>query len=136
MTSRAVPRRILMAKPGLDGHDRGVRVIARALEEAGYDVTYTGIRRTPEQIADQAADVGAELIGLSILSGAHMELVPRVLDALQERGLETVPLMVGGIIPEPDRIALLEMGVVAVFGPGALTADIIEKVGAVLAMPE
>ncbi len=130
MTSGAVPRRILIAKPGLDGHDRGARVIVRALREAGYDVAYTGIRRTPEQIADQAADHGAELVGLSILSGAHMELVPRVLDALQRRGLETVPLIVGGIIPEPDRRALLEMGVVAVFGPGALTADIIEKVRA------
>lgn len=128
----AAARRILIAKPGLDGHDRGARVIVRALREAGFEVTYTGIRRTPEEIADQAVDGGAELVGLSILSGAHMDLVPRVIDALQKRGLETVPLMVGGIIPEPDRVALLEMGVVAVFGPGALTSDVIEKVSTAL----
>jgi methylmalonyl-CoA mutase C-terminal domain/subunit len=132
MTSGAAIRRILIAKPGLDGHDRGARVIVRALREAGFEVAYSGIRRTPEEIADQAAEGGAELVGLSILSGAHMELVPRVLDAFQKRGLETIPLVVGGIIPEPDRAALLEMGVVALFGPGSLTSDIIEKVTAAL----
>ena len=116
--------RVLIAKPGLDGHDRGARMVARSLRDAGFHVAYTGIRRTPEEIAAEAVEFGAELVGLSILSGAHMELVPRVVVALAERGLDTIPVAVGGIIPEPDRLALLEMGVVAVFGPGARTADI------------
>ena len=127
MTSDAgIPLRVLIAKPGLDGHDRGARVIVRALEEAGIAVAYTGIRRTPAQIADQAAEFEADVVGVSILSGAHMELIPQVLDALQERGLETVPVLAGGIIPEQDRTALLEMGVVAVFGPGSMLATITE----------
>lgn len=116
--------RVLIAKPGLDGHDRGARMVVRSLREAGFEVDYTGIRRTPEEIASWAADYGAELVGLSILSGAHMELVPRVMEALAEQGLDTVPVAVGGIIPEHDRAALLEMGVVAIFGPGSRTADI------------
>jgi methylmalonyl-CoA mutase C-terminal domain/subunit len=105
--------RVLIAKPGLDGHDRGARMVVRSLRESGFDVAYTGIRRTPEEIAAAAVDFGTELVGLSILSGAHLDLVP-----------ETVPVAVGGIIPEHDRAALLEMGVVAIFGPGARTADI------------
>lgn len=116
--------RVLIAKPGLDGHDRGAHMIARALREAGFEVGYTGIRRTPEEIAREAEQFGAELVGLSILSGAHMELVPEVIDALAERGLDTVPVAVGGIIPEHDRTALLEMGIVAIFGPGSRTEDV------------
>ena len=117
---------MLIAKAGLDGHDRGARVIVRALQEAGFEVAYTGIRRTPEQIAEQAASFGAEVIGVSTLSGAHMALVPRLIDALGRQGLETVPLLVGGIVPESDRTALLEAGVVAVFGPGTSTGDVLE----------
>ncbi len=116
--------RVLVAKPGLDGHDRGARMIVRALRESGFVVGYTGIRRTPGEIAMEAERFGAELVGLSILSGAHMELVPKVIDALAERGLDTVPVAVGGIIPEHDRTALLEMGIVAIFGPGSRTEDI------------
>ena len=118
------PPRVLIAKPGLDGHDRGALVIVRSLREAGFEVAYTGIRNTPEQIAAQAEEFGADLVGVSILSGAHMALIPRVMDALAQRGLDTVPLVAGGIIPEQDRTALLEMGVVAVFGPGSRTSDI------------
>ncbi len=117
--------RILIAKPGLDGHDRGARMIVRLLEEAGFDVRYTGIRKTPGEIARQAGDQDVDAIGLSILSGAHMELVPQVITALQQAGLEHLPLAVGGIIPPQDRTALLEMGVVAVFGPGARSDEII-----------
>ena len=116
--------RVLVAKPGLDGHDRGARMVVRALEDAGVEVYYTGIRRTPEQIADAAAEHKVDVVGLSILSGAHMELVPRVMDALEKRGLESAIVFVGGIIPEADRIALREMGVMAVFGPGSKTGDI------------
>lgn len=116
--------RVLIAKPGLDGHDRGARMVTRSLRDAGFAVDYTGIRCTPDQIAAQAEELGCDLVGLSILSGAHMELVPRVIDALADRGLDTVPVAVGGIIPERDRAALLEMGVVAIFGPGARTEDI------------
>jgi methylmalonyl-CoA mutase, C-terminal domain len=117
--------RVLIAKPGLDGHDRGARMIVRALEEAGFIVGYTGIRRTPDEIAAEAEAFQAEIVGISILSGAHMELIPRVMDALSQRGLETLPIVAGGIIPDADRTALLEMGVAAVFGPGSRTADII-----------
>lgn len=118
--------RVLIAKPGLDGHDRGARMIVRSLQDAGFQVAYTGIRRTPEQIAAQAAEFGADVVGVSILSGAHLELLPRVMDALAKRGLETIPVVAGGIIPEQDRTALLEMGVVAIFGPGSRTGAIIE----------
>ena len=120
--------RVLIAKPGLDGHDRGARMVVRALRDAGFDVTYTGIRQTPDAIAEAARAAKAEVVGLSILSGAQMELVPRVLDALQRHGLEQVPVVAGGIIPESDRLALLEMGVAAVFGPGTRTADIVDVV--------
>ena len=100
-------------------------MVVRALREAGFDVAYTGIRRTPDEIAEHAARHEAGLVGLSILSGAHLELVPRVLDALQRHGLETIPVVVGGIIPERDRAALLEMGVAAIFGPGTTTKQIV-----------
>lgn len=117
--------RVLIAKPGLDGHDRGARVIVRLLREAGFEVRYTGIRRTPDEIAEQAREFRAEAVGLSILSGAHMELVPAVMDALQRAGLEHVPLIAGGIIPPQDRTALLEMGVAAIFTPGARSTDLV-----------
>ena len=117
--------RVLIAKPGLDGHDRGARVIVRILREAGFEVQYTGIRKTPDEIAEQAREFGAEAVGLSILSGAHMELVPAVIDALQRVGLEHVPLIAGGIIPPQDRTALLEMGIAAVFTPGARPSDLV-----------
>jgi methylmalonyl-CoA mutase C-terminal domain/subunit len=116
--------KVLVAKPGLDGHDRGARMVARALEDAGLEVYYTGIRQTPEQIAAAAAEHKVDVVGLSILSGAHMELVPRVMDALEKKGLGSAIVFVGGIIPEVDRIALREMGVMAVFGPGSRTGDI------------
>ena len=127
MTQRA--HRVLLAKPGLDGHERGARVVARALRDAGMEVAYTGIRQTPEAIAEAALRFRADVVGLSILSGAHMELVPRVLDALQRRGLDQTPLVVGGIIPERDKPALLEMGVLTIFGPGARTGDIVTFIG-------
>jgi methylmalonyl-CoA mutase C-terminal domain/subunit len=116
--------RVLIGKPGLDGHDRGALVLTRALREAGFEVTYTGIRQTPESIARQAKESSAEIVGLSILSGAHLELVARVIEALDARGLESVPVMVGGIIPAEDQPALLEMGVVSIFGPGSRITDI------------
>ncbi len=122
---RPQPYRVLLAKPGLDGHERGARVVVRALQEAGIEVVYTGIRQTPEAIAEAAHRLQADVVGLSILSGAHMELVPRVLDALQQQSLAETPVIVGGIIPEWDKRALLEMGVLAVFGPGARTDDIV-----------
>jgi len=117
--------RVLIAKPGLDGHDRGARIVVRLLREAGFEVRYTGIRKTPEEIARQADDFQADAVGLSILSGSHMELVPTVIEALQQAGLEHVPLVAGGIIPPQDRPALLEMGVVAVCGPGTRSADLL-----------
>jgi methylmalonyl-CoA mutase C-terminal domain/subunit len=122
------PLRVLIGKPGLDGHDRGAQMVVLALEEAGMAVEYTGIRRTPAQIAAQARSFGADVVGLSILSGAHLELIPRVMRALEEAGLETVPVVAGGIIPEHDRAILHEMGVAAIFGPGAPTSDIIAAV--------
>ncbi len=127
------PPRVLIAKAGLDGHDRGARIVVRALREAGFEVAYTGIRRTPDEVAEQAAESGAELVGMSILSGAHLDLVPGVMDAMARRGLETVPVVVGGIIPEYDRAALLEMGVVAIFGPGSRTSEIVKRLGEVVA---
>jgi methylmalonyl-CoA mutase, C-terminal domain len=111
--------RILIAKPGLDGHDRGAKVIVRALRDAGCDVIYTGIRQTPEMIAEAALQEDVDAIGLSILSGAHLELFPRVFAALKERGLDDVPVWAGGIIPEKDVALLKEMGVREVFRPGA-----------------
>ncbi len=116
--------RVLVAKPGLDGHDRGAKVIARALRDAGMEVVYTGLRQTPEMIAEAALQEDVDVVGLSILSGAHMALVPRVLDLLRATGLDDVPVFVGGIIPEDDLPALKQMGVSGVFGPGTSTGDI------------
>ncbi len=126
------PIRVLIAKPGLDGHDRGAKVVARALREAGMDVTYTGIRKTPEAIAAAAAAAGADVIGLSILSGAHRSLFPRVVEALKRRGIDpaSVLLLGGGIIPPADVPALKELGFREIFGPGTDTRDIVAYVRA------
>lgn len=121
--SKRVPR-VLIAKPGLDGHDRGAKVIARALRDAGMEVIYTGLRQTPEMIAEAALQEDVDIVGLSILSGAHMTLVPRVREALNASGLNDMPIMVGGIIPDEDREPLGNMGVAAVFGPGTSTEQI------------
>jgi methylmalonyl-CoA mutase C-terminal domain/subunit len=120
--------KIIIAKPGLDGHDRGAKVVARALRDAGYEVVYTGIRQTPEMIAETALQEDANMIGLSILSGAHLELFPRVVDELKKRGMDDVVLFAGGIIPDEDRPRLQEIGFKGLFGPGASTLDIIDWV--------
>jgi methylmalonyl-CoA mutase, C-terminal domain len=122
--------RVLVAKPGLDGHDRGAKVVARALRDAGMEVIYTGIRQTPEMIAEAALQEDVDVVGLSILSGAHMELFPRVTKALEERGIgpDDVLLFAGGIIPSDDIAALKEVGFKAIFGPGSSTEDIIQFV--------
>jgi methylmalonyl-CoA mutase, C-terminal domain len=122
--------RVLVAKPGLDGHDRGAKVIARALRDAGMEVIYTGLRQTPEMIAEAALQEDVAVVGLSILSGAHMALVPRVLELLRAQGLQDVRLFVGGIIPDEDVPALKALGVAGVFGPGASTETVIEAVRA------
>jgi methylmalonyl-CoA mutase C-terminal domain/subunit len=118
--------RVLLAKPGLDGHDRGVKVIARALRDAGMEVIYTGLRQTPEQIVNAALQEDVDIVGLSILSGAHMTIFPRVLDLMREKGMDDVLLFGGGIIPEDDIPKLKDAGVSAVFLPGASTEDIIK----------
>lgn len=120
--------RVLVAKPGLDGHDRGAKVIARALRDAGYEVIYTGIRQTPEMIAEAALQEDVDVVGLSILSGAHMALVPRVIESLKKMGMEDVVVLVGGIIPDEDVEPLLNMGVAGVFGPGTLTSEIVATI--------
>ena len=118
--------RVVVAKPGLDGHDRGAKIIARALRDAGMEVIYTGLHQTPEQIAETVIQEDADAVGISILSGAHMTLVPRVLDLLREQGAEDVLVVVGGTIPNDDIAALKERGVAEVFTPGAPTAQIVE----------
>ena len=126
MTEKKI--RVLIAKPGLDGHDRGAKIIARALRDAGMEVIYTGLRQTSEMIAEAALQEDVDVVGLSILSGAHMSLVPRILDSLKENGQSEVPVFVGGIIPEDDIPILLDMGVSAVFGPGSFTGAVAEAV--------
>jgi methylmalonyl-CoA mutase C-terminal domain/subunit len=118
--------RVLIAKPGLDGHDRGAKVIARALRDAGMEVIYTGIRQTPEMIAEAALQEDVNVIGLSILSGAHMALFPRIVSLLHENGLDDVLVVAGGIIPDEDVPALNEMGIQGVFGPGTATDEIVD----------
>ena len=118
--------RVIIAKPGLDGHDRGAKVIARALRDAGMEVIYTGLRQTPEQIAAAALQEDADVIGLSILSGAHMHICPRLLELLKEKGLGHVTVLVGGIIPDVDVPKLKEMGIAGVFLPGSPMKDIID----------
>lgn len=120
--------RVLIAKPGLDGHDRGAKLIARALRDAGMEVIYTGLRQTPQMITTAALQEDVDVVGLSILSGAHMTLIPRVLENLKEVGLGDVAVFVGGIIPEEDWPALQQMGVRAVYGPGTTTQQVIDDV--------
>ena len=128
MVQDSRPIRVLVAKPGLDGHDRGAKVIARALRDAGMEVIYTGIRQTPEMIVQAAVQEDVEVLGLSILSGAHMELMPEVVRLLREQGMEDVLIVLGGIIPEEDRQPLSDMGIDAVFGPGASTLNIVDYI--------
>lgn len=123
MTTRGI--RVLVAKPGLDGHDRGAKIIARALRDDGMEVIYTGIRQTPEMIVEAALQEDVNVIGLSILSGAHMQLFPKIVEGLNDNGMEDVLLVAGGIIPEDDREALEQMGIRGVFGPGTTTGEII-----------
>lgn len=120
--------RVLLAKPGLDGHDRGVKVIARALRDAGMEVIYTGLRQTPEQIVNAALQEDVDIVGLSILSGAHMTIFPRVVEMMRERGMDDVILFGGGIIPEDDIPKLKEAGVGEVFLPGATTEEIVKYI--------
>jgi len=125
--------RVLVAKPGLDGHDRGAKVVARALRDAGMEVIYTGLRQTPEMIAETALQEDVDAVGLSILSGAHMALAPRVLELLRANGQEHVKVFIGGIIPDEDIPRLLEMGVAGVYGPGTLTEKIVNEIQAAVA---
>jgi methylmalonyl-CoA mutase C-terminal domain/subunit len=120
--------RVLIAKPGLDGHDRGAKVIARALRDAGMEVIYTGLRQSPEMIAEAALQEDVNVIGLSILSGAHLVLVPRVLELVRANGQQDVKVFVGGIIPEDDVPALVNAGVSAIYGPGTPTTKVIEEI--------
>jgi methylmalonyl-CoA mutase, C-terminal domain len=120
--------RVLVAKPGLDGHDRGAKVVARALRESGFEVIYTGLRQSPEMIAESAEQEDVDVIGLSVLSGAHMVLVPKVLALLKERGAEDITVVVGGIIPDDDAATLKQMGVAAVFGPGTPLREIADVI--------
>ena len=128
------PLRIVVAKPGLDGHDRGAKVVARALRDAGMEVVYTGLHQTPEQIAVTVVQEDADAVGISILSGAHMTLVPRIVDGLRANGAEDVLVVVGGTIPPDDADELKSKGVAEVFGPGATTGEIVDFLrGAVVA---
>ena len=116
----------MIAKPGLDGHDRGAKIIARALRDAGMEVIYTGLHQTPEQIVETAIQEDADAVGISILSGAHMTLVPRILDGLRENGVEDVLVVVGGTIPREDAVELKSQGVAEIFTPGAPVSEIVE----------
>lgn len=129
------PARVLIAKPGLDGHDRGAKIIVRALRDAGMEVIYTGIRQTPQAIVSAAIQEDVDVIGLSILSGAHMALVPRILGLLGEAEAGDIPLLVGGIIPDGDAEELKRLGVHAVFGPGTSTLRIVNMIADVAAGP-
>jgi methylmalonyl-CoA mutase C-terminal domain/subunit len=120
--------RALVAKPGLDGHDRGAKVVARALRDAGMEVIYTGLRQTPEMIAEAALQEDVDVVGLSILSGAHMALVPRVMELLKANGQEQVKVFIGGIIPDEDVPRLRELGISGIYGPGTITDDIIKDI--------
>jgi methylmalonyl-CoA mutase, C-terminal domain len=120
------PYRVVVAKPGLDGHDRGAKVIARALRDAGFEVIYTGLHQTPEQVAETVLQEDADAVGLSLLSGAHMTLFPRVLEELRKRGIDDVLVFGGGIIPDADIPKLKELGVSAIFTPGSSMSAITE----------
>jgi methylmalonyl-CoA mutase C-terminal domain/subunit len=122
--------RVLVAKPGLDGHDRGAKVVARALRDAGMEVIYTGLRQTPEMIAEAALQEDVDAVGLSILSGAHMALIPRILELLAANGMDDVKVFLGGIVPDDDIPRLAEMGVAGVYGPGSNTEAIARDITA------
>ena len=126
MQNNERPIRVLVAKPGLDGHDRGAKVIARALRDAGMEVIYTGIRQSPQMIVQAAAQEDVDVLGLSILSGAHLEILPEVMSLLHDQGMDDVVVVVGGIIPAVDRQPLKELGIVEVFGPGTSTGEIVD----------
>ena len=126
MTDRKI--RVLIAKPGLDGHDRGAKVIARALRDAGMEVIYTGLRQTPEMIAEAALQEDVDVVGLSILSGAHNVLVPAVIEKLHHLGLDAVKVFVGGIVPQDDIPSLKDKGVYAVYGPGTDTQTVVSEI--------
>jgi len=120
------PIRVLVGKPGLDGHDRGAKVIARALRDSGMEVIYTGIRQSPQMIAQAASQEDVDVIGMSILSGAHLEILPEIMSLLKDQGMDDVIVVVGGIIPEVDRLPLKDLGIAEVFGPGTTTGSIVE----------
>ena len=120
------PIRVLVGKPGLDGHDRGAKVIARALRASGMEVIYTGIRQSPQMIAQAASQEDVDVIGMSILSGAHLEILPEIMSLLKDQGMDDVIVVVGGIIPEVDRQPLKDLGIAEVFGPGTTTGSIVE----------
>ena len=120
--------RVLIAKAGLDGHDRGAKVVARALRDAGMEVIYTGLRQTPEMITEAALQEDVHVVGLSILSGAHMTLVPKILTMLSDQGMDNVKLFLGGIVPDEDKPELTKLGVDGIYGPGTSTQDIIEDI--------
>jgi methylmalonyl-CoA mutase C-terminal domain/subunit len=135
MAFRSSRLRIVVAKPGLDGHDRGAKIVARALRDAGHEVIYTGLHQTPEQIVETAIQEDADLIGLSVLSGAHMTLFRRLIELLAERGAADIRVFGGGIIPDDDIPALQELGVAKVFTPGATTGEITSWVAGAFAEP-
>ena len=128
MTESERKIRVLVAKPGLDGHDRGAKVVARALRDAGFEVIYTGLRQTPEQIAEAALQEDVDVVGLSILSGAHMRLFPEIMRLLKEKGVGGVLVIAGGIIPEDDVAPLKKLGIKAIFGPGTPTTEIVKYI--------
>lgn len=133
--SSASPIRVLVAKPGLDGHDRGAKVVARGLRDSGFEVIYTGLHQTPEMIVTAALQEDVDIVGLSILSGAHLPLVSAVQEKMNEREM-TTPIFVGGIIPPDDAAALLKQGVAAVFGPGSSIPEIVESIKKIVASGE
>ena len=128
------PIRVLIAKPGLDGHDRGAKIVARALRDAGMEVIYTGIRQTPEMIAEAAVQEDVDVVGLSILSGAHLDLFPRIVQLLKQKKMDDVLLVCGGIIPDEDTAALKQMGFAGAFGPGTSTQDLTKFIREQVAM--
>jgi methylmalonyl-CoA mutase C-terminal domain/subunit len=124
--------RVLVAKPGLDGHDRGAKIVARALRDAGMEVIYTGIRQTPEMIAEVALQEDVDIVGVSILSGAHLELSPLIMEQLKRKGMDEVIVIAGGIIPETDFPALYQIGIKAIFGPGTPAQEIVDFINKVI----
>ena len=128
MQDKNRPTRVLVAKPGLDGHDRGAKVIARALRDSGMEVIYTGIRQSPQMIVQAASQEDVDVIGMSILSGAHLEILPEIMTLIQEQGMDDVIVVVGGIIPEVDRQPLKDLGIAEVFGPGTPTGSIVDYI--------